>query len=168
MADFFKNTIGKITEYFKNLEKGQKTRFFVFTFLAVAIVIAASVLLNQKSYTVLYSGMESQDAGEVLSLLEEMDVDAKPQGTDTILVESSQADGVRMQLAAEGYPKSGLNFDIFSNASGLGTTDMEKRVYYQFQLQENLGQVIKKNGKNRRCGGQPLSCAGKRLCAVRR
>lgn len=147
MADFFKNTIGKITEYFKNLEKGQKTRFFVFTFLAVAIVIAASVLLNQKSYTVLYSGMESQDAGEVLSLLEEMDVDAKPQGTDTILVESSQADGVRMQLAAEGYPKSGLNFDIFSNASGLGTTDMEKRVYYQFQLQENLGQVIKKMEK---------------------
>lgn len=147
MADFFKNTIGKITEYFKNLEKGQKTRFLVFTFLAVAIVIAASVLLNQKSYTVLYSGMESQDAGEVLSLLEEMDVDAKPQGSDTILVESSQADGVRMQLAAEGYPKSGLNFDIFSNASGLGTTDMEKRVYYQFQLQENLGQVIKKMEK---------------------
>ncbi len=147
MADFFKNTIGKVTDYFKNLEKGQKTRFFVFTFLAVAIVIAASVLLNQKSYTVLYSGMEAQDAGEVLSLLEEMDVDAKPQGADTILVESSKADSVRMQLASEGYPKSGLNFDIFSNASGLGTTDMEKRVYYQFQLQENLGQVIKKMEK---------------------
>lgn len=147
MADFFKNTIGKISEYFKNLEKGQKTRFFVFTFLAVALIIAASVLLNQKSYTVLYSGMESQDAGEVLALLKEMNVDAKPQGSDTILVESSQADTVRMQLAAEGYPKSGLNFDIFSKASGLGTTDMEKRVYYQFQLQENLSQVIKKMEK---------------------
>ena len=147
MGDFFKNTFGKIAEYFKNLEKGQKTRFFVFAFLAVAIVVAASVLLNQKSYTVLYSGMEAQDAGEVLSLLKEMDVDAKPQGTDTILVESNQADSVRMQLAADGYPKSGLNFDIFSNASGLGMTDMEKRVYYQFQLQENLGQVIKKMEK---------------------
>ena len=119
----------------------------MFTVLAVAIVIAASVLLNQKSYTVLYSGMEAQDAGEVLSLLNEMNVEAKPQGNDTILVESSQADSVRMQLAADGYPKSGLNFDIFSNASGLGTTDMEKRVYYQFQLQENLGQVIKKMEK---------------------
>ncbi len=147
LADFFKNTVGKIAEYFKNLEKGQKTRFFVFTFLALAIVVAASVLLNQKSYTVLYSGMEAQDAGEVLSLLNEMDVDAKPQGADTILVESSQADSVRMKLAGDGYPKSGLNFDIFSNASGLGTTDMEKRVYYQFQLQENLGQVIKKMEK---------------------
>ncbi|HWR24268.1 MAG TPA: flagellar basal-body MS-ring/collar protein FliF [Feifaniaceae bacterium] len=147
MADFFKNTFGKIAEYFKNLEKGQKTRLIVFTFLAVAIIIAASVLLNQQSYTVLYSGMEAQDAGEVLALLDEMNVDAKPQGTDTILVESSQADSVRMQLAAEGYPKSGLNFDIFSNASGLGATDMEKRVYYQFQLQENLGQVIKKMEK---------------------
>ncbi len=145
--DFLKNTFGKIADYFKSLEKGQKTRLLVFSILAVAIIVAASVLLNQKSYTVLYTGMEAQDAGEMLSLLQEMKVDSKAQGTDTILVETNQADSVRMQLAAEGYPKSGQNFDIFSKSSGLGATDMEKRVYYQFQLQENLGQVIKKMGK---------------------
>ncbi len=145
--DFLKNTFGKIADYFKGLEKGQKTRLLVFSILAVAIIVAASVLLNQKSYTVLYTGMETQDAGEVLALLQEMKVDSKAQGTDTILVETNQADSVRMQLAAEGYPKSGQNFDIFSKSSGLGATDMEKRVYYQFQLQENLGQVIKKMGK---------------------
>ena len=147
MSDFFKKTTGKIFEHFKGLEKGQRVRFIVFTTLAIVILIAASVFLNQKAYTVLYSGMEAGDAGEVLSLLSDMGVDAKAQGADTILVESSNADSVRMQLAAEGYPKSGFNFDIFSNASGLGTTDMEKRVYYQFQLQENLSQVIKKLDK---------------------
>ncbi len=115
--------------------------------LALTILIAASVFLNQKSYMVLYSGMDPADAGEMLSVLGEMGVDAKAEGSGTILVESSKADTVRMQLAAEGYPKSGFNFDIFSNASGLGMTDMEKRVYYQFQLQENLSQVIKKLDK---------------------
>ncbi len=147
MSDFFKKTTGRIFEYFKGLEKGQRVRFIVFTALAIVILIAASVFLNQKAYTVLYSGMEANDAGEVLSVLSDMGVDAKAQGADTILVESSKADSVRMQLAAEGYPKSGFNFDIFSKASGLGMTDMEKRVYYQFQLQENLSQVIKKLDK---------------------
>ncbi len=147
MPDFLKKTTDKILGYFKGLEKGQRTRFFVFTTLAIVILIAASVFLNQKSYTVLYSGMDSADAGEMLGVLEEMGIDAKAEGSNTILVESAQADTVRMQLAAEGYPKSGFNFDIFSNASGLGMTDMEKRVYYQFQLQDNLSKVIKKLDK---------------------
>ena len=147
MPDFLKKTTDKIFGYFKGLEKGQKTRFFVFATLAIAILIAASVFLNQKSYTVLYSGMDPADAGEMLGVLGDMGIDAKADGSNTILVDSSQADTVRMQLAAEGYPKSGFNFDIFSNASGLGMTDMEKRVYYQFQLQENLSQVIKRLDK---------------------
>lgn len=147
MPDFLKKTTDKIFGYFKGLEKGQKTRFFVFTTLAIVILIAASVFLNQKSYTVLYSGMDPADAGEMLSVLSDMGIDAKAEGSNTILVDSAQADTVRMKLAAEGYPKSGFNFDIFSNASGLGMTDMEKRVYYQFQLQENLSQVIKRMDK---------------------
>ena len=77
--------------------------------------------------------MDSKDAGEVLNVLKEKNIDAKPQGSDTILVASDQADQIRMELSAEGYPNSGLNFDIFKNASGLGTTDMEKQVYLQFQ-----------------------------------
>jgi flagellar M-ring protein FliF len=147
LPDFLKKTTDKIFGYFKGLEKGQKTRFIVFVALAVVILIVASVFLNQKSYTVLYSGMDPADAGQMLSVLNEMGVDAKAQGSDAILVESSKADSVRMELAAQGYPKSGFNFDIFSNASGLGMTGMEKRVYYQFQLQENLSQVIKKMDK---------------------
>ena len=142
MADFLKNTFKKIAERFKSLTKGQKTRLIVLVALVAAIVVAASVLLNQKSYDVLYSGMDTADAGQVLSMLTEMGVDAKSQGTDTILVESSKADSIRMQLAAEGYPKSGYNFDIFQQASGLGATDMEKRVYYQFQLQSNIRDAI--------------------------
>ena len=147
MPDFLKKTTDRLFGYFKGLEKGQRTRFIVFIALAVMILIVASVFLNQKSYTVLYSGMDPADAGEMLSVLNEMGVDAKAQGSDSILVESSKADSVRMELAAQGYPKSGFNFDIFSNASGLGMTDMEKRVYYQFQLQENLSNVIKKMDK---------------------
>ncbi len=142
MADFLKKTFQKVAERLKSLTKGQKTRLIVLVVLVAGIILTASVLLNQKSYVVLYSGMDPADAGEVLSMLDGMGVDAKAQGTSTILVESSEADSLRMQLAAEGYPKSGYNFDIFEKASGLGTTDMEKRVYYQYQLQADIADWI--------------------------
>ncbi|MEL7608602.1 MAG: flagellar basal-body MS-ring/collar protein FliF [Bacillota bacterium] len=142
MAGFFKDSIAKIAKYFQEMEKGKRLRLIILVVVAFAVILAASILLNQKTYTVLYSGMNAEDAGEVLARLNEMSVDAKAQGSDTILVESGDADSIRMQLAAEGYPSSGYNYDIFQNASGLGTTDMEKRVYLQFQLQENLRKTI--------------------------
>lgn len=142
LVDFLKKTFKKLAERFKSLTGGQKTRLFVLVALVAIIIVAASVLLNRKSYDVLYSGMDSADAGEVLTLLSEMGVDAKTQGSDTILVDSAKADAVRMQLAAEGYPQSGYNYDIFALASGLGATDVEKNVYLQFQLQEHLRQAI--------------------------
>lgn len=129
------------------MEKGRRTRLIILASLIVIIIIVATVLLNHKSYSVLYSGMNPKEAGEVLTVLSEMKVTAKSQGDDTILVESSQVDSVRMQLAGQGYPNSGFNFDIFKNASGLGTTDMEKRVYLQFQYQDNLRRTIIKMDK---------------------
>ncbi len=137
----------KVPEFFKSMERGKLIRLIILSALIIVLAIVAATLLNQKSYSVLYSGMDTDDAGEVLQMLEDMGIDAKTRGDDTILVESSQADTLRMQLAAQGYPNSGQNFDIFQNASGLGTTDMEKEVYYQFQIQENLRRTIEKMDK---------------------
>ncbi len=147
MANALTKLPSKILESFKKMSKGQKTRIIVLAVIIIVIIIAVSVFLNQTNYTVLYSGMEPSDAGEIMSTLTEMGVDAKAQGNDTILVAEDQADAVRMQLAAQGYPGSGISYDIFQNASGLGVTEMEKQVYYQFQLQENLRQTINKMSK---------------------
>jgi flagellar M-ring protein FliF len=147
MANALTKLPSKIAESFKKMSKGQKTRIVVLAIIVIIIVIAVSVVLNQKNYTVLYSGMNASEAGEVLQTLTDMGVDAKAQGDDTILVEESQADTVRMELAAQGYPNSGVSYDIFQNASGLGVTEMEKQTYYKFQLQENLRQTINKMDK---------------------
>lgn len=137
-----KAALSKILDYFKKMDKKKRTSLIVLVSLVIAVAIIVSVILNQKTYTVLYSGMESQDASTVLSTLKDMGVDAKAQGNDTILVVSSDVDTLRLELASEGYPSSGLNYDIYQNASGLGVTDSEKKVYYQYQLQENLRKTI--------------------------
>ncbi len=147
MANAITKIPSKIAEVFKKMEKGQKVRLFVLIAIIIIILAFVSVFLNQKSYTVLYSGMDTSDAGEVMTVLSDMGVDAKAQGSGTILVEESVADTVRMELAAQGYPSSGYSYDIFQNASGLGVTDMDKKIYYQFQIQDNLRQTILKMDK---------------------
>jgi flagellar M-ring protein FliF len=137
-----KAALSKILDHFKKMDKKKRTRLIVLVSLILIVVIAVSVVLNQKNYSVLYSGMEQADAARVLTMLSDMGVDAKAQGTDTILVASSDVDTIRLQLASEGYPSSGLNYDIYQNAAGLGVTDSEKKVYYQYQLQENLRKTI--------------------------
>ncbi len=147
MPDFLKSTVDKVSGYFAKLEKGQKVRFTILLVFMISVLVSAAILLNQRSYSVLYSGMKPEDAGKVMNLLQEMNVDAKTRGSDTILVENSTVDQVRMELAAQGYPNSGFNYDIFAKAAGLGTTDMEKKVYYQFQLQEHIRQTLLKMNK---------------------
>ena len=147
MANALTKLPSKIYEAFKKMEKGQKVRLIVLIAIIIVVLVVASAVLNQKNYVVLYRGLAASEAGEVLGMLSEMGVDARTEGADTILVEESVVDTVRMQLAAEGYPSSGLNYDIFQNAAGLGVTDMEKQVYYQFQVQENLRRTIMKMSK---------------------
>ena len=67
MAGFMKDSIAKLVKYFQEMEKGKKLRLIILSVLAVAVVLAASILLNQKSYTVLYSGMNAGDAGEAVA-----------------------------------------------------------------------------------------------------
>ena len=140
------NIISKIRSFFESI--GKKL-WWLIALAAIIIVIIAflATYLNQSSYSVLYSGMDPADAGEVLTMLEEMNVDARVRGDDTILVKDDEVDTVRMQLAAQGFPNSGVNYEIFQNASGLGVTDMERQVYYEFQLQYNLQQTIIKMDK---------------------
>ncbi|NLT97461.1 MAG: flagellar M-ring protein FliF [Christensenellaceae bacterium] len=147
MATVLTKLPSKIRDSFAKMTKGQKIRLIVLAVIVIVIISAVSVFLNQKNYTVLYSGMDASEAGEVLAVLQEMGVDAKAQGTGTILVEESQADAVRMELAAQGYPSTGISYEIFQNASGLGVTEMEKQTYYKFQLEENLRKTINKMEK---------------------
>lgn len=147
LADSVKGTFAKVFGGLKNMEKGKRTRLIVLVSLILTVIIVVSIILNQKTYTVLYSGMESADTAQVLSMLSEMGVEAKADGEDTVLVAGTEVDTVRLKLAAEGYPSSGLNYDIYNSASGLGVTDSQRNVYYQYQTQENLRKTIEQMEK---------------------
>lgn len=151
MATQMKSILNLTGEFFRKTEKKK----LIVIGLCVGVVIAAgiigAVVLNRVNYTVLYSGLSAEEAGSIKSLLDEMGISAKVQGTDTILVPEDDADEIRIKLAADGYPNTGLNYDIFSNSSALGSTDLERQTYLQYQLQENMRATIKQMSKIKDC-----------------
>ena len=113
-------------------------------FAAVILLCAVTIyLINKPEYAVLYSGLSDSEAGEIYRKLTEDDYDVKVGDNGVLYVPKKFENKIRLELAAEGYPKSGLNYDIFSKSSGFGTTQYEKKKYMQFQLQDRLQDTIK-------------------------
>jgi len=137
------SVIKKANEFWTGIEKKKRIMFITIAAVAVVIIFSLVFFLNRTQYAVLYTNLDPKDAGEILSRLNEDNIDAKPQGADTILVPKKDVDRLRMQLATEGYPKSTLSLDIFQKGSGFGTTEEDKQVYKQYQLQEHLQNAIK-------------------------
>ncbi len=151
MSDLLNAVKRQITEFTKKRSRKQKIVMGIGAVLLVGVIIVSASLLGKEEYVVLYTGLDESEAGEIKLMLDEMGVAAKAQGSNTILVLSDSADEVRMTLAAEGYPESGLNYDIFADASSLGTTDLQTRTYLQYQLQENLRSTIIKLDRIKDC-----------------
>ncbi len=143
MPTFIENVMTQLNLFWTDLERGKRLRLIALFFLLILFVSMLVFIINRKEYVTLYSDLHPADAGEILEQLKEMKVDAKPVGSNTILVLKQQEPGVRMQLSSQGYPKSGFNYDLFMNGVGFGTTDYEKRRYFQFQLQDRLQEAIR-------------------------
>ncbi len=124
------------------MERGRLIRLVVLFVLIVAIIITAVSLLGRTRYATLFHGMSPEDAGEVYALLREQGVDARAQGTTAIEVPAELVDSLIIELAAQGYPKSGLSYELYTNMQAFGTTEVEKEAYRVAQREENLRKTL--------------------------
>lgn len=143
MAPWVENSIRQLNGFWAGVDRTRRVRFLLLVVLTAAMIMGLFLLLGRKEYVTLYRDLHPSDAGEILEKLREMNIDARPVGSDTILIRKDQEPGVRMQLSSQGYPRSGLNYDLFMNSTGFGTTDYVKRRYFQFQLQDRLQESIR-------------------------
>lgn len=121
--------------------------------IVVLLCVVAAWMLGRTEYDVLYSGMDTAQAGTVLAALEDMGVPHKTQGSDTILVPRDQVSEVRMRLSADKVaPGIGDTPDIYNSlGSGFGTTDEERRTYQRYQTQSDLRTSINQLEKVEDC-----------------
>jgi flagellar M-ring protein FliF len=138
-----KGMLNQFLEFWNKQDKKKKIIVISVLVSLIAIAVVTTFLLNQTNYVVLYRGLSSSEGNQIATKLQAMSVDNKVENDGTILVPAKDEARLKMQLSAEGFPKSALTYDIFTNNSSFTTTDFEKKQYLIFQLQNRLQDSIK-------------------------
>lgn len=98
----------------------------------------------QSPYTLLFSGLETADAQDIVSRLEAMNVPFKLSDRgDAILVPGDRALRLRMTLAEEGMPGGAVvGYEIFDQSDAFGTTDFLSNLNLKRALEGELSRTI--------------------------
>lgn len=108
-----------------------------------AVLVLLVWWATRTEFGVLYAGMEPADAGVVIEQLKEENIPYKLEnGGTTILVPRDKVYDLRLRLASQGLPQSGLvGYEIFDR-NNIGTTDFIQKINYRRALEGELARTI--------------------------
>lgn len=138
-----KEKLEQIKEFVGKLSSKTKKLIIAGAALLLIAAVAVAFILNNQPYEVLFSGLGTEEAQQIVGKLQESGIDFKYQGESTILVKKDVLDVTKAQLVQEGYPKSGFTYDTFINNAGMMTTDSDKRTYKLYELQDRISSTIR-------------------------
>ncbi len=108
-------------------------------------ILAMSRMATAPSMTLLYAGLESGAAGEVVRSLEQRGVAFDVRG-GAIFVDSKQRDQLRLTLASEGLPaNSNRGYELLDSLTGFGTTSQMFDAAYWRAKEGELARTIVAN-----------------------
>jgi flagellar M-ring protein FliF len=114
--------------------------------IAASIAVGGWILMwsQTPSYQVLFSNMAPQESSEVVTVLQQMNVDYKlDPNTGALMVPAGDVQSLRMKLAAEGLPHStAQGMEMLNQDQGFGTSQFIERARYQRALEEELSRSI--------------------------
>lgn len=132
----------KLQDYWRDRSAKQKlvlAAAFLFTFAAIA---GLSVMAGRPGMALLYSGLDAQQSGAILAAVEKSGARYQIRG-DSIWVEETRRDALRMELAAEGLPSAGgTGYEILDGMSGFGTTSQMFDAAYWRAKEGELARTI--------------------------
>lgn len=137
----------KLKEHWQNLSDKSRKMLMAIAGGTAAIAIIAVLVLKlgtNTDYSTLFTGLNQEEAQEVVALLQEEGVDYRFNDKDgAIRVPAVKADQTRAELLSKGYPKNGFTYDMYRSNAGLMTTESDKKQYTLYDLQDRLGAQIR-------------------------
>jgi flagellar M-ring protein FliF len=107
-----------------------------------AAVLGLARMAASPSLSLLYAGLEGAAAGEVVAALEQRAIAYEVRG-DSIYVDSTERDSLRMVLAGEGLPSGTTRgYEILDGLSGFGTTSQMFDAAYWRAKEGELARTI--------------------------
>ncbi|BBW96691.1 flagellar basal-body MS-ring/collar protein FliF [Geobacillus icigianus] len=145
MRDKWKEWWGRARAFWQERTKRQKRLTLA---VAAAMLAAAGIaifLATRTEMVPLYSNLTPQEAGQIKATLDERGVPAEVvDGGTTIQVPKEQVDALKVELAAEGIPNSGMiDYSFFGQNASFGMTDNEFNMVKLKAMQTELANLIK-------------------------
>ena len=140
------DSFSKIKSTISGLPKKTKSRLGIGSAAVVLLAVIAAVIINAQNakYTQLYTGLSTSEAGSIYGVLNDMGADVKFDSDGNIMVLKNEYDVWILQLAALGYPKTALTYDIFSSNAGMTSTESEKAQWLLYQLQDRIQATLER------------------------
>ena len=144
MNEKVKKITVKVKEKWTGFSKAIKIMLIAIPIAIIAIIIILAVLLNHKDRGVLFSGLSTSEAGEIVTAINSLGVtDVTLRDNGDIVVPTENIDSLRMQLSVQGYPKNAKNYDIWNDGIDLWSTDTDKREVARQQREANIAATLK-------------------------
>ena len=128
---------------YREMSLGRKLIFMVLLALLIGGIWAAVIWGMSEDYQILYTGLNQQDAAQVVNSLKDAKIPYTLDGNGSIIkVPAEKVYETRLAMASEGLPKGqGVGFEVF-NKIEMGTTDFVQKINYQRALQGELSRTI--------------------------
>ncbi len=143
MPNNISNALQNIKDKWSDLDSKIQRRVVLLSILGLIAVGIMTAVLTTTEYVVLYTGLDTSESAEVFSVLQDLNIRAQTGDGGTVLVEKNQEENARMQLSLQGYPKSGLNYDLYLNSISMTSSTQDKNILLVYQLQDRLRSTIK-------------------------
>lgn len=127
------------------LSKKARTLIIGTLVLVVVLLMALFIYRSTRPYTVLFTGLATEDMSSIVSFLESNGVTSyRVDGNDTILVPEGQEASLKARIIQENYyPTSGYGYRTYLDNSGILTSESAQQQLILYDLQDRLGAVIK-------------------------
>ncbi|WP_078430709.1 flagellar basal-body MS-ring/collar protein FliF [Alkalihalobacterium alkalinitrilicum] len=144
----------KGTSFWKERTSAQKGIIVGSILLLITMLILLTIFGTKSSFVPLYSNLTVQETGQIKETLDARGIasEISDNGT-TISVPDTMVDTLKVELAAEGIPRSGsIDYGFFRDRMGIGITDNEFSLMERAAVQTELGNLIRNidgvNGAN--------------------
>ena len=126
-----------------SFSSSQLVTFALCFVLVVGIVVGSAWYLNAPTYTLLFSDMDQETAGQIVTRLKTLKVPYQlDAGGGAIRVPSDRVDELRLELTAQGLPQSGrVGFEIFDRTA-FGATQFLEQINYRRALEGEIARTI--------------------------
>lgn len=112
--------------------------------LAISAGVTAAFWMKEPGYTVLFSNVTQQEAGEMVDALNTTDIPHRiDEKTGAILVPAGKVQEARLKLAGQGLPRgSGSGLDMMDSGGGFATSQFMETARYHHALETELARTI--------------------------